>query len=451
MDYIITLRNFLWGRPLIFLILACGLYYTIKLRFIQSEIKKSFAAIKRRGNNKGLSVFQSVCLTLSSSIGTGNIVGVATSITLGGVGALFWMAISAFLGMAIKYAEAIVAVKYRVKSKGSTIGGPFYYITEAFKGRKCFSYIFAFAGVMSALWGIGASIQAKSFVLAIDNIIKNQSKIVLISGNSMGVISFILLLIICAIAGMVLSGGINRIGKVTSILMPIFAGAYILFTSVIIIVNIDKFPSAVYSILKSAFGISALGGGVAGYSIMLAMQNGMARGIFSNEAGLGSSCMALAAVDEITAKEAGYSNMLGPFLDTLCICMLTGLCIVITGANTSGLDGIELSALAFEKGLNLPFGIGNTVVSLCLALFSFTTIIGWNYYGEACVRYLFGDKAINKYKCLYLISAILSPLISAQILWLLADIFNALMAIPNITALIILNKVIMDEHKKRAH
>ncbi len=441
------IRNTIWGVPLLLLILLCGIYYTVSLHLIQFKLHKSFALMRRKSKAGSISTFQSVCTTISSTIGTGNIVGVASSITLGGVGALFWMAVSAFFGMAIKYAEAVLAVKYRKQKDNAFIGGPFYYIRVAMKGRPILSNLFAVAGIMSAIWGIGATIQAKSFVGAIDNMLIGQNQIFLPGGNSIGIVSLITLLLACLIISKVLSGGIKRIGRVTSILMPMFAGAYILFTSAILINNIYKLPSAIISILTSALGFNAVSGGVAGYMIMLAMQNGIARGIFSNEAGLGSSPIAIAAVEDISPNDAGYSNMIGPFLDTLCICMLTGMCIVVTGANGANLHGIELTALAFERGLSLPYGIGNIVVCSCLALFSFTTIIGWSYYGEACTHYLFGKKAIAVYKRIYIIAAILSPLLSAEIVWPIADIFNGCMAIPNILALILLSNQVIKEYK----
>lgn len=440
MDYIITIRNTLWGVPFLFLILICGAYYTLSLKFIQFKLKKSFSIIKKRNKTEGINVFQSVCLTLASTIGTGNIVGVATSITLGGVGALFWMSVTAFFGMAIKYAEAVLAVKYRKEKDGRLMGGPFYYITKAMKGNTLLSKIFALAAIMTGIWGMGATIQAKSFAGAIEGLLKGQNQVLLPGGNNIGIVSLLALIAMSLLAGKVLSGGVKSVGKVISILMPIFAGAYILFTTVILLKNIDKLPYAIVSIIKSAMGFSAVRGGIIGYSIMLAMQSGIARGIFSNEAGLGSSPIAMAAVEDITPREAGYSNMLGPFLDTLCICMLTGMCIVITGMESSGYDGLELTALAFETGLNLPYGIGNIIVCSCLALFSFTSIIGWSFYGETCAYYLFGKRSVHVYRRLYIVAAILSPLLITSVVWPVADIFNACMAIPNILALLLLRK-----------
>ena len=448
MDLIFTIRNILWGVPLLLLILACGIYYSVNLHFIQFKLHKSLSIIKHSNKTGGISTFQSICTTLASTIGTGNIVGVATSITLGGVGALFWMAVSAFFGMAIKYAEAVLAVKYRNRKDGVLFGGPFNYIKAAMNGKNFLSIVFASSTVLSAIFGIGATVQAKSFVSAFERMIAGQSQVILPGGNSIGIVSLFMLCVAALLIAKILSGGIKRIGRVTSILMPLFAGTYILITSAIIINNIQELPSAIYVITKSAFALPAITGGVAGYTILVAMQNGIARGIFSNEAGLGSSPIALAAVEGITADEAGFSNMLGPFFDTLCICMLTGLCIVITGAYNTNLDGIELTAVAFERGLYLPYGIGSTVVCVCLALFSFTTIIGWSYYGEACTNYLFGRKAVNIYLKIYILAALLSPLIPSDAAWAIADIFNSCMAFPNILALIILNKEVLKEYKK---
>lgn len=450
-----TIDSFVWGLPLIILIISVGLFLTIRLKGLQ--ITKLGLAIKHMVKNEAsgdgeVSGFASLCTALSATIGTGNIVGVATALVAGGPGALFWMWIAALVGTATKYSECLLAVKYRVIQKdGHILGGPFYYIEHGMgKKWKWLAKLFAFFGVGVGLLGIGTFTQINGITSAVNNFFDaNNQWTVTLFGREYSwsvIISGILLTIFTAL---VLIGGLKRISSVAQVIVPFMAVTYFVVTLAILVYNFREIPNALATIVQSAFGLRAVGGGAIG-SMMIAMQMGVARGIFSNEAGLGSAPIAAAAAVADAPAQQGLISMMGTFIDTLVICTMTGLTIVITGSWNVGLEGVSVTTRAFQMGLPLPAQFSSFILMLCLVFFAFTTILGWNYYSERCLEYLIGDKknVIKAYKWLYILCIFIGPFMTVSAVWTIADIFNGLMAIPNLIALIALNGVVVSETNK---
>ncbi|MCI5890877.1 MAG: sodium:alanine symporter family protein [Lachnospira sp.] len=450
-----TIDSFVWGLPLIILIISVGLFLTIRLKGLQ--ITKLGLAIKHMIKNEAsgdgeVSGFASLCTALSATIGTGNIVGVATALVAGGPGALFWMWIAALVGTATKYSECLLAVKYRVIQKdGHILGGPFYYIEHGMgKKWKWLAKLFAFFGVGVGLLGIGTFTQINGITSAVNNFFDaNNQWAVTLFGREYSwsvIISGILLTIFTAL---VLIGGLKRISSVAQVIVPFMAVTYFVVTLAILVYNFREIPNALATIVQSAFGLRAVGGGAIG-SMMIAMQMGVARGIFSNEAGLGSAPIAAAAAVADAPAQQGLISMMGTFIDTLVICTMTGLTIVITGSWNVGLEGVSVTTRAFQMGLPLPAQFSSFILMLCLVFFAFTTILGWNYYSERCLEYLIGDKknVIKAYKWLYILCIFIGPFMTVSAVWTIADIFNGLMAIPNLIALIALNGVVVSETNK---
>lgn len=450
-----TIDSFVWGLPLIILIISVGLFLTIRLKGLQ--ITKLGLAIKHMVKNEAsgdgeVSGFASLCTALSATIGTGNIVGVATALVAGGPGALFWMWIAALVGTATKYSECLLAVKYRVIQKdGHILGGPFYYIEHGMgKKWKWLAKLFAFFGVGVGLLGIGTFTQINGITSAVNNFFdaNNQCTVTLFGREYSWsvIISGILLTIFAAL---VLIGGLKRISSVAQVIVPFMAVTYFIVTLAILVYNFREIPNALATIVQSAFGLRAVGGGAIG-SMMMAMQMGVARGIFSNEAGLGSAPIAAAAAVADAPAQQGLISMMGTFIDTIVICTMTGLTIVITGSWNIGLEGVSVTTRAFQMGLPLPAQFSSFILMLCLVFFAFTTILGWNYYSERCLEYIIGDKknVIKAYKWLYILCIFIGPFMTVSAVWTIADIFNGLMAIPNLIALIALNGVVVSETNK---
>lgn len=450
-----TIDSFVWGLPLIILIISVGLFLTIRLKGLQ--ITKLGLAIKHMVKNEAsgdgeVSGFASLCTALSATIGTGNIVGVATALVAGGPGALFWMWIAALVGTATKYSECLLAVKYRVIQKdGHILGGPFYYIEHGMgKKWKWLAKLFAFFGVGVGLLGIGTFTQINGITSAVNNFFDaNNQWTVTLFGREYSwsvIISGILLTIFAAL---VLIGGLKRISSVAQVIVPFMAVTYFIVTLAILVYNFREIPNALATIVQSAFGLRAVGGGAIG-SMMMAMQMGVARGIFSNEAGLGSAPIAAAAAVADAPAQQGLISTMGTFIDTIVICTMTGLTIVITGSWNIGLEGVSVTTRAFQMGLPLPAQFSSFILMLCLVFFAFTTILGWNYYSERCLEYIIGDKknVIKAYKWLYILCIFIGPFMTVSAVWTIADIFNGLMAIPNLIALIALNGVVVSETNK---
>lgn len=427
--------SFLWGAPLIILLIGTGIYLTLRLGFLQ--VAKLPLALKLifKAENKGkgeVSSFKSLCVALAATVGTGNIVGVATAVKMGGPGALFWMWVAAFFGMATKYAEGLLAIKYRSVDKNRNIsGGPMYYIRKGMGEKyKPLAIFFAFATMLVAFFGIGTFPQVNAIIDSVN--------------ISFGVPKLATNIVLTVIVGSIIFGGLKNIAKVTSKLIPFMAIFYIGISFVIICMNITFVPDAIRLIVKDAFTGSAAVGGFAGSTIMMAMQSGVARGIFSNEAGLGSAPIAAAAAKTHYPSEQGLISMTGTFIDTIIVCSMTGLVLVLTGVWSGENSGAAMTSAAFVQGFG---NFGSILLTLSLVLFAFTTILGWNYYGERACVYLFGVKGITPYRVIFIAMIALGVFLKLDIIWILADIVNGLMAVPNLIALVALSGVVVEETK----
>ena len=444
-----------WGLPLIILILFTGCLLTIRLGVLQiTHLSKALKfMIKNEDGGEGeVSSFGALCTALSATIGTGNIVGVATAIAAGGPGALFWMVIAAFLGMATKYAEGLLAIKYRtIDDEGHVLGGPFYYIENGMgKNWKWLAKIFAFFGVCVGLFSIGTFTQVNGISSAVKNFFDPDTKHVAFKlfgiEYSWTIVISGIILTICV--GLVIIGGLKRITNVAQVIVPFMAILYVITALLVIIFNIDKVPGAFKEIIEGAFGLKAAAGGTLG-AIIVAMQKGIARGIFSNEAGLGSAPIAAAAAKSNEPVEQGLVSMLGTFIDTIIICTLTGLTIVIAGSWNIGLEGVAVTTHAFQTCLPFPSVVASLLLMVCLVFFAFTTMLGWDYYSEKCLEYLTNGKmkVVKFYRWLYIACIFIGPYMTVKAVWTIADIFNGLMALPNIIALFALNGVVVAEVK----
>ena len=455
-DVLANIDNLVWGVPLMVLILSGGILLTLRLGLLQ--IRKLPLALKwmiknEEGGEGEISSFSALCTALSATIGTGNIVGVATAVGTGGPGALFWMIVAAFFGMATKFSEGLLAVKYRIVGEdGHSLGGPFYYIEQGMgKKWKWLAKLFAFFGVCVGLFGIGTFSQVNGISSAVHGFFDPNNKhcvnIMFLGKYSWSVVIASLILAFCVAA--VLIGGIKRIASVSQVIVPFMAIIYSLFAAILIITNITQVPAAIKIIVKAAFTPKAVTGGAVG-SMFVAMQKGVARGIFSNEAGLGSAPIAAAAAQTKEPVRQGLVSMTGTFIDTIVICTLTGLSIILTGAwKVEGLEGVAVTTYAFQKGLPFPAEVSAFILMLCLVFFAFTTILGWDYYSERCLEYLSGGnmKHVTIYRWLYIFAVFIGPYMTVSAVWTIADIFNGLMAIPNMIAIFALNGVIVKETK----
>lgn len=452
--YITWIDEVVWGVPLILVILLTGIYLTVRLKLLQfRHLGKAlkYMVKNEEGGTGEVTSFGALCTALSATIGTGNIVGVATAIAAGGPGALFWMEIAAFFGMATKYAEGLLAIRYRtIDSEGHVLGGPFYYIENGMgKKWKWLAKTFAFFGAGVGLLGIGTFTQVNGISSAASNFFDPDGlHTVQIFGRDYTVATIVTCLVVTVCVALVIIGGIRRISKVSGFVVPFMAILYFIFAFIIIVTHIPEIPGAIATVVKSAFTGSALAGGAMG-TMIVAMQKGIARGIFSNEAGLGSAPIAAAAAQTKEPVRQGLVTMTGTFIDTIVICTMTGLCIVLAGSWNTGLKGVQITADAFQKGLPFSPEVSSFVLMVCLVFFAFTTILGWNYYGERCLEYLSNRnrKAVTVYRWLYILAVFVGPYMTVELVWNIADIFNALMALPNLIAIFALRKVIVSESK----
>ncbi len=448
--------DFVWGPPLMVLILAGGLLLTIRLGLLQFRklpLALRWMVKNEEGGEGEVTSFGALCTALSATIGTGNIVGVATAIGAGGPGALFWMEVAALLGMATKYSEGLLAVKYRVvDSENHALGGPFYYIEKGMGEKwKWLAKLFAFFGICVGLMGIGTFSQVNGISSAVKGFFDPKGtwtvNIPFIGEYSWTVVIASLILSICV--ALVLIGGIQRIASVSQVIVPFMAIIYVLICVALLIFNFREIPAAVVVIVKGAFNPKAVTGGIVG-SMIVAMQKGVARGIFSNEAGLGSAPIAAAAAKTNEPVRQGLVSMTGTFIDTVVICTMTGLSIVLTGAwQQEGLEGVQVTTYAFQYGLPISNQVAAFLLMLCLVFFAFTTILGWDYYSERCLEYLSkgSKKTILTYRWLYILAVFIGPYMTVSAVWTIADIFNGLMAIPNMIAIFALNGVVVKETK----
>lgn len=431
-----AIDSFVWGPPLLVLLIGTGLMLTVRLHLLQvfrlpRALKLIFTA-KNKGDGD-VDSFKALCTALAATVGTGNIVGVATAIHAGGPGAIFWMWMAAFVGMATKYAEGCLAVKYRTVDKNGDIsGGPMYYIENGLgKKFKPLAFLFAFFGVLVAFFGIGTFAQVNSIV----EIMKLATDV------PVEYTAVILTIVVAAVT----IGGLQSISKVAAKIVPAMAIIYVISTVGFLIAFYDKVPAAIEQIIVCAFTPTAAAGGFLGATVLMAMRNGVARGVFSNESGLGSAPIVAAAAKTKWPAEQGLISMTGTFIDTIIICTLTGLVIVVSGAWTGDLNGAALTNSAFLQAYP---AWGSMILCIGLTLFAFTTILGWNYYGERCIEYLVGVKGIMPYRVIFIILVACGAFLKLDVIWVLADIVNGLMAIPNLIALIGLSGVVVAETKK---
>ena len=450
-----TVDDLVWGIPLIILILSAGIFLTIRLKGLQiTKLPHAIRLIRaneKSGEHGEVSSFAALCTALSATIGTGNIVGVATALVAGGPGALLWMWIAALLGTATKYSECLLAVKYRVVAEdGHIIGGPFYYIEKGMGEKwKWLAKIFAFFGVGVGLFGIGTFTQVNGITSAVKNFFDPDSTTTIhLFGMDYSIAVVIAGIILTICVALVIIGGLKRISTVASVIVPFMAVLYVVAALVILICNITKIPAAIVLIVQSAFGLKAAAGGMMG-AMIVAMQKGIARGIFSNEAGLGSAPIAAAAAQVQEPAKQGLVSMMGTIIDTLVICTMTGLSIVITGTWDMGLEGVVVTTKAFQLGLPLPDMVCSFILMICLIFFAFTTILGWDYYSEKCLEYLSGGnmKLVKGYRWVYILAIFIGPFMTVKAVWTIADIFNGLMAIPNLIAVVALSGVVVAETK----
>ncbi|MDY6028649.1 MAG: sodium:alanine symporter family protein [Acidaminococcaceae bacterium] len=430
-----SIDSFVWGPPLLILLVGTGIWLTFRLKLLQifslGEAMRLIFSAKNDGSGD-VNSFKALCTALAATVGTGNIVGVATAVKAGGPGALFWMWVAAFFGMATKYAECLLAVKYRtVDDDGNISGGPMYYIENGLgKAYKPLAVAFAVFGVLCAYFGIGTFAQVNSIV-----------EITKISAGIPVEYTGAALTILVAV---VTVGGLRSIATVAAKVVPFMAMMYFLCTFGILVAFVDKLPGAVASVINSAFNPTAAAGGFLGASVMLAMRSGVARGVFSNESGLGSAPIVAAAAKTKWPAEQGLISMTGTFIDTIIICSMTGLALIVTEAWCGPLSGAAMTESAFTMAYPAAGGL---LLMVGLVLFAFTTILGWNYYGERCVEYLLGVKAILPYRVIFILLIACGPYLQLEEIWVLADIVNGLMAIPNLIALLALTGVVVAETK----
>ena len=456
-EFIGWLDGLVWGTVMMVLIIVVGILLSIKTKFHPQKrlgLSLRYAVNNEEGAEGDVSSFGALTTALAATVGTGNIVGVSTAIMGGGPGALFWMEFAAFFGIATKYAEGVLAVKYRhVKEDGSILGGPFYYIEKGMGPKwKWLGKLFALFGALAGALGIGTSTQVNGIVNAINKVATEvgATKVAFTAfGADQSWVKVIATIIITAGTIAVIVGGIERIAQVTERIVPAMMVLYVVSALLVFFCNIGNLGHALVEIFAGAFGLRAAAGGAMG-AFLLAMQKGVARGIFSNEAGLGSAPIAAAAAQTKECVRQGMVSSTGTFLDTIVICTMTGLCVVMTGAHEQGLEGVEVTMWAFGNGFPWPTIVGYIILATCLALFAFSTILGWDYYAERCFDYFSnGSKGgLKAYRWLYVAAVAIGPFLPLGVVWDFADLMNGLMAFPNLVALFALSGVVAKETKE---
>ena len=438
-DLVLKVNDVLTGSVLIIALVGIGLLFTFKLGFIQIRgfkdgWNRTFGGLfskKGDAGKDGMSSFQALATAIAAQVGTGNIAGAATAIAVGGPGAIFWMWISAFLGMSTIFAEAVMAQKFKqVSDDGTVTGGPVYYIRGAFKGTfgKVLAAIFAVL-IIFALGFMGNAVQSNSIAASWN--------------TAFGIPKIAMGIFVAVVSLFVFTGGMKRIAKVTELIVPIMAAFYIVGSLIVIFANVTAIPAAFHDIIVGAFKPAAVAGGAMGATLKLAVQKGVARGLFSNEAGMGSTPHAHAVAKVKHPVEQGFVAMIGVFIDTFVILNLTALVIITTGSRTTGLTGAQLSQYAFST---LYGKFGEIFIAICMLFFAFSTIIGWYFFGEANIRYLFGAKAVKIYSIIVCICVALGSLQEVELVWNMADCFNSMMVIPNAIALVALSGLVKKTH-----
>lgn len=442
LEFVTNLNDILWNYVLLFLLLGTGLYFTIRLKFIQVRkfgegFKRIFGGISLKGKKAGedgMSSFQAVATAIAAQVGTGNLAGAATAIASGGPGSIFWMWLSAFFGMSTVYAEAVLAQLFKTKVDGEVTGGPAYYIKNGIKNKKIGSFLAAFFAIscILALAFMGNAVQANSISDAFN--------------NAFGISPLLVGVIVAILSGFVFFGGMGRIASVTEKIVPIMAGLYIIAAIIIIGINASEIIPAFKAIFVGAFNPQAVMGGAIGITVKNAIRYGVARGLFSNEAGMGSTPHAHAVAKVKHPSEQGAVAIVSVFIDTFVILTLTALVIITSGAlKIEGLQGIALTQKAFELSLG---SFGEAFIAICLLFFAFSTIIGWYFFGEANMKYLFGKKSLNLYRMLVMIIVVIGSTLKVELVWQLADTFNGFMVIPNLIGLLVLSGLVVKAMKE---
>ena len=431
LEWLTSVNNFVWGPCMLVLLFGTGLYLTVGLRFFTVRhfcrgLKHAWAGRRPNSENGEISPFNALMTALAGDIGTGNIVGVATALYMGGPGALFWMWMTALVGMATKFSEVLLAVHFRERTQGGNwVGGAMFFIKNGLGAKWMWlGSAFALFGIVACI-GTGAMVQSNAIGGAMS--------------GSFGIPPLVSAAVLLVLSSVVLLGGVRRIASVAGRIVPLMALCYASMSIIVILLNIEHVPAIFTMVLKEAFSPSAAQGGAAGASIMLAIRMGMARGIFSNEAGLGTAPMAHAAASTNSPMTQATIGMLDTFFDTVVVCSLTAFALLLTGVWTDGQQGAAMTSAAFESVLP---GIGSSMVTICLSFFAFTTAMSWCVYGERCAIYFFGDKAQIPFRVVYCIAIPVGILVKLDIVWLLADTCNALMAIPNLVAILLLSPVL---------
>ncbi len=444
-----------WGPTLLVLVLGVGLLLTFRTGFVQARrLGMAFRLLRRSDSGgDGVSPFGVLCTALSAAIGTGNIVGVATAVTLGGPGAIFWMVVSAFLGMATKFAEGVLAVKYRVYEDSVPYGGPYYYIERGMGHRfRWMGKLYALFGALAGLLGIGTITQSNSITAAVQGVVDTDGAAGLTLGDK--TVPWVTVLVggtVTVLAALAILGGIGRISRVAMVLVPTMLCVYVGAVGMILLTNISRIPSAMLLILHAAFSPEAALGAATGITVRQAIRLGIGRGIFSNEAGMGTEAIAAAASRTSSPVEQGLLCMMSTFVDTVVLCTAAGLTLVVTDAcRQNGLHGVEMTAYAWEHGLMFPPSVSRVLLMLCLMFFAFSSILGWNVYAEGCMRYLCGGRPMwmRIYRVAYILAVFIGPYLSVSSAWTVADICNGCMMFPNLVALLSLSGVVARETRK---
>ena len=453
MNFLSALNGLVWGPATIFLILSVGIVLTVKTRFVQIfHLRKALSLIFKNDGKKGeISPFASLCTTLSATIGTGNIIGVAVAVKSGGAGALFWMLVSAFFGMATNYSEGLLAVKYRISDpKGNYCGGPFYYIEKGLKEvlgenfpTRWLGVLFSFFAILTCLFGMGTLVQSNGIFLATKQIFNTSSSSLLPLSVGVAVVF---------LASPIIFGGGKAVSRFSSVLVPFMSVSFLVFSFIIIFSNITNLLPAIKLIFASAFSTNSVLGAASGITISEVVKIGVSKGIFSNEAGLGTAPIAAASSKSKSPVNTGLVTMTGTFIDTFVICLITGLCVVMTESYTQkNLIGFDIAAHSWKLGLPFSEEICVTILSVCLIFFAFATIIGWSFYAEKCLYYILGrynKTVVTLFRILYIIAVGIGPFLTPSSAFIIADIFNGLMAFPNLTALLLMSNIVKEETQK---
>lgn len=438
----------IWGWPTMLLFVGTGIIFTVRLRGVQiTKLGRALrSVVKKEVGADGISSYAALCTSLAATIGTGNIVGVATALCAGGPGALFWMLVAAVFGMATQYAEGYLAVKYRVRQNGQWLGGPFLYIERGLGEKwRWLAVTFAVTGVGAGILGVGTVTQVNSITAAVENFFDaGKTQLAFMLGAHAYTWPVVISgAVVTVAAGLVLLGGVKRISRVCELLVPLMSAVYVLLSLFVLLRFAGRIPAAVGLIVRSALSPRAALGAAAGITLKNALRMGIGRGVFTNEAGLGTTPIAAAAARSSDPVRQGLIAMTGTFIDTIFICTMTGLCLVVTGAwQQAGLVGVQVTDFAWHTALPLSASTSSFCLMACLCFFAFSTIVGWSFYAEQCLRYLTGgrESAVRLYRFFYILAVAIGPYLTVSAAWEMADILNALMAFPNLTALLLLQR-----------